>query len=143
MGFTRFVEVGRVALINYGPDLGKLCVIIEIVDQKRVLVDGPGNDAPSNGARDTEGVHRQVISCKRLSLTDLVIPNLPRNAKKQNILKGWESADITGKWAATSWAKKLAAKKRRANLNDFDRFKVMVAKKQKSKLIADKVKELA
>jgi large subunit ribosomal protein L14e len=36
MGFTRFVEVGRVALINYGPDAGKLCVILEIVDQKRV-----------------------------------------------------------------------------------------------------------
>lgn len=54
-----------------------------------------------------------------------------------------QSADISGKWAATSWAKKLAAKKRRVNLSDFDRFKVMVAKKQKSKLIADKVKELA
>jgi large subunit ribosomal protein L14e len=35
-GFTRFVEVGRVVLINYGPDAGKLATIIEIVDGKRV-----------------------------------------------------------------------------------------------------------
>lgn len=54
-----------------------------------------------------------------------------------------QSADISGKWESTSWAKKLAAKKRRVSLSDFDRFKVMIAKKQKSKLIADKVKELA
>ncbi len=34
--FKRLVEIGRVALINYGPDKGKLCVIIDVVDQKRV-----------------------------------------------------------------------------------------------------------
>lgn len=37
-GFTRFVEVGRVALINYGPSTGKLCTIIDIVDQQRVSI---------------------------------------------------------------------------------------------------------
>ena len=66
------------------------CILYLSSVTRQVLVDGPGNDAPGNGARDTEGVHRQVISLKRLSLTDLVIPNLPRNAKKSNILKGWE-----------------------------------------------------
>ena len=38
MPFTRFVEVGRVALINYGPECGKLCTIIDVVDAKRVGV---------------------------------------------------------------------------------------------------------
>jgi large subunit ribosomal protein L14e len=47
------------------------------------------------------------------------------------------------KWSATSWAKKLEAKKRRSNLGDFDRFKVMIAKKQKSKIVADKLATLA
>ena len=32
MTFTRFVEVGRVALINYGPDMNKLCTIIDVVE---------------------------------------------------------------------------------------------------------------
>ena len=36
MVFTRFVEVGRVCLINYGPDAGKLCTIIDFVDSKKV-----------------------------------------------------------------------------------------------------------
>ena len=34
--YKRFVEIGRVVLINEGPDLGKLCVIIDLVDQRRV-----------------------------------------------------------------------------------------------------------
>jgi large subunit ribosomal protein L14e len=37
----------------------------------------------------------------------------------------------------------MATKKVRANLSDFDRFKVMIAKKQKSKIIAEKVAELS
>lgn len=37
--YKRFVEIGRVALINEGPDQGKLCVIIDVVDQRRVSAD--------------------------------------------------------------------------------------------------------
>lgn len=37
-GFTRFVEIGRVALINYGPHEGKLAVIIDVVDNNKVCV---------------------------------------------------------------------------------------------------------
>lgn len=33
----------------------------------------------------------------------------------------------------------MKAKKTRASLNDFDRFKVMVARKQKAKMVADKM----
>ena len=41
MGFKRFVEIGRVAVISYGPDSGKLCTIVDVIDHNRVLVDGP------------------------------------------------------------------------------------------------------
>ena len=34
--YKRSVEIGRVALINSGPDEGKLCVIVDVVDQNRV-----------------------------------------------------------------------------------------------------------
>jgi large subunit ribosomal protein L14e len=37
--FTRFVEVGRVVLINYGEDAGKLATVIDVVDAKRVSID--------------------------------------------------------------------------------------------------------
>lgn len=46
-------------------------------------------------------------------------------------------------WKASAWAKKLESKKVRSNLSDFDRFRVMVAKKQRSKIIAAKVTELS
>jgi|EP00624_Nannochloropsis_granulata_P002672 hypothetical protein len=34
--FTRFVEVGRVVLVNYGPDYGKLATVIDVVDGNKV-----------------------------------------------------------------------------------------------------------
>ena len=36
MPFTRLAEIGRVAIVNYGPETGKLVVITDIVDQNRV-----------------------------------------------------------------------------------------------------------
>jgi large subunit ribosomal protein L14e len=40
--FTRFVEVGRVVLINFGEDAGKLATIVDILDAKRVSRNPPG-----------------------------------------------------------------------------------------------------
>jgi hypothetical protein len=37
----RLVETGRVALCNYGKFCGKLVVIVNVIDGRRVLVDGP------------------------------------------------------------------------------------------------------
>ena len=34
--FSRYVEIGRVALVNYGPDYGKLATIIDVVDGNKV-----------------------------------------------------------------------------------------------------------
>ena len=34
--FKRYVEIGRVALINYGKEYGKLVVIVDVIDQNRV-----------------------------------------------------------------------------------------------------------
>jgi len=131
--FKRYVEVGRVVLINFGPDSGKLATIIDIVDQNKCLIDGP---------EDVTGVSRQVISFTRIALTDLVA-KIQRNARQKTLKKAWTEGDILAKWEATSWAKKLSSKKKRANLSDFDRFKVMVAKKQKSAIIAKKMAELS
>lgn len=36
--------------------------------------------------------------------------------------------DVKGKWEKSSWGRKLIVRKRRAALNDFDRFKIMLAK---------------
>lgn len=73
-------------LINYGPDANKLCTVIDVVDSKRVLVDGP---------QSITGIHRQVIAMKRLSLTDVVVARLPRNASQKNLTKAWDVRTFT------------------------------------------------
>ena len=132
MVYKRYVEVGRVVLINYGPEAGKLATIIDIVDQNKCLVDGP---------EDITGVSRQVISYKRIALTDLVV-KIEKNARQKSLKKAWEEGETMSKWESSSWAKKLSAKKKRAALSDFGRFKVMVARKQKSEIVAKKMAEL-
>jgi large subunit ribosomal protein L14e len=126
MPFHRFMQVGGVVLINFGPDKNKLAVVVDIVDQNKCLVDG-----------GTLGI-RQMISYSRIAMTDFVV-TIERNARPKEITKAWTDADMTAKWEGTSWAKKLSSKVKRANLNDFGRFKVMVAKKQKSEIIRKKL----
>nr|GLL27718.1 hypothetical protein B456_002G025700 [Ipomoea trifida] len=41
MPFKRYVAIGRVALVNYGKDHGKLVVIVDLINQNRALVDAP------------------------------------------------------------------------------------------------------
>merc|ERR1719450_890809 len=115
--YSRFVEPGRLALITYGPCEGKTCTIVDIVDQKRVVVDGP---------EKTTGVRRHMMPVRRLSLTDFAV-KIPRGAREKTLKLAMDKEGVMAKWAATSWAKKLQAKQNRANMNDFDRFKLMVA----------------
>ena len=130
--FSRFVEVGRIVLVNYGPDAGKLATIIDIVDGNKCMIDGP---VPKTG------VARQVIPFKRLALTDIVI-KVPKSARQKTLVKAWDAEKVEETWAATSWAKKLARKKVRASLTDFQRFQLMVARKQKAALVKAQLEKM-
>ena len=125
MSFTRFVQIGRVCLINYGDDEGKLCTIIDVVDSGRALVDGPTK---------ITGVTRQIVPFKRLSLTDHVV-KIGRNARQKSLNAAWKKDDIQAKWDASAWAKKAAAKKKRASTNDFGRFRAMLLKKKRTQMV--------
>jgi len=130
MAFKRFVEVGRVVLVQYGPSYGKLAVIADVMDQKKCLIDGP-----------TTGVQRQLICYKRLALLDQVV-EIKRGADTATVKAAAKSAKITETFRATGWGKKLSNKKKRAAMSDFDRFKLMVARKEKSRLINKEFKKL-
>lgn len=122
MGFKRFVEIGRVAVISYGPDSGKLCTIVDVIDHNRVLVDGPAA---------ITGVHRHELGINRIMLTDLKVA-AKHNASHKQLAALWKSEDVQGKWDATNWAKKIQKRKLRASMTDFDRFQVMLARKERS-----------
>ena len=118
-------------MLNYGPDAGKLATIVDIVDQNKCLIEGPST-----------GVGRKVVSYGRIALTDFTV-SIPRDASTDEISAAWEESGVQSKWDETAWAKKLVAKSKRAKLSDFERFKVQLAKKKKSAIIAKKMKELA
>lgn len=128
--FTRFVEVGRAVVITKGPDAGKLAVIVEIVDHNRAIVDCPAT-----------GVKRQVLSFKRMRLTDLVIA-LPRACRSVIVSKCVAKAGLVEKFQATSDFQKIEAAKKKATLNDFERFQVAQLKKQMSSIVKYAVKSL-
>eukprot|EP00931_Biecheleriopsis_adriatica_P071952 TRINITY_DN4592_c3_g1_i1.p1 TRINITY_DN4592_c3_g1~~TRINITY_DN4592_c3_g1_i1.p1 ORF type:complete len:151 (+),score=40.64 TRINITY_DN4592_c3_g1_i1:59-454(+) len=129
--FDRFVQPGRLALITYGPCAGKMCTIVDIVDQKRVVVDGP---------ESVTGVRRHMMLIKRLSLTDIRM-NLRRGAREKTLKKEMEKDDVMKKWSETAWAKKLKAKESRSTLTDFERFKLMVARTKRSKAVKKSLKK--
>lgn len=85
----------------------------------QVLIDGPET-----------GVPRQAINLGQVVLTPLSF-SLPRGARTSTISKKWTASGVTEKWNATSWAKKIAQRERRSTLSDFERFQVMVLRKQK------------
>lgn len=46
--FSRFVEIGRVVMISYGPETGKLATIVDVVDQNRVRGAPPAPGGSAN-----------------------------------------------------------------------------------------------
>ncbi|KAG4111482.1 hypothetical protein ERO13_D13G107325v2 [Gossypium hirsutum] len=61
---------------------------------------------------DAPDMVRGQMNFKRLTLTDITI-DIPH---------------VKNKWESSSWGRKLIVQKRRASLNDFDRFKLMLSK---------------
>ncbi|OWM85774.1 hypothetical protein CDL15_Pgr023707 [Punica granatum] len=126
--FKRYVEIGRVALVNYGKEYGRLVVIVDVIDQNRALVDAPD-------------MVRTQMNFKRLSLTDIKI-DIKRVPKKKTLIQAMQEADVQAKWEKSSWGRKLIVQKKRAALNDFDRFKLMLAKIKRGGLIRQELAKL-
>lgn len=110
--------------MTYGEYANKLVVIVDILDQSRVLIDAPSHNKV-----------RVVINVKRLSLTSIKVDGLKRGSSVSDVKAAYDKADVDGVFAASGWGKKLARKQKRAALDDFGRFKVMCARMKKSKAI--------
>nr|ANM86183.1 60S ribosomal protein L14-1 [Stygiella incarcerata] len=132
MPFKRFVQLGRVCYGQFGPAEGKLCVVINILDQNRVLVDGP---------EATTGVKRQIYPLRWLMLTDYIV-DIGVEPKHATLVKAFEKAEVEKKWKASAWGKKVMAREIKAKMTDFDRFKVHVLKKKRNQLVARELKKL-
>ena len=125
MPFHKFVQIGRVAVIQDGPATGKIAAIVDVIDQNRVLIEG-------------DGVSRQEYRIRNLHLTPL-LTKFPFSARSKVVRKAWEADKISEKWAQSAWAKRMEMKKRRQGLNDFDRFKLYKAKSARNKILSKAV----
>ena len=130
--FNLRVEIGRVVLINYGPDAGKLAVIIDILDQNRALIDGPFK---------ATGVQRQVLGFRRMELTSIKI-DINRNIREGGLVKAFEAAKVLEQWAATKKAQKIAREEKLAGLNDFERFKYHHALRERDSFVRKQLGQL-
>ena len=122
MVFKRFVEIGRVIIINYGPLTGKLAVIVDILTTTKIIVQGLKG-----------GVRRQELSLRRVTLTDYKI-EIKRGAKRAEVLKAIEDYKLEEKFKKSNFSKKTELRQKRANLTDFDRFKVMRLRQKRAVL---------
>ena len=122
MVFRRFVEVGRVIIVNYGPLVGKLAVIVDILTTTKVLIQGLKG-----------GVKRQELSLRRVTLTDYKL-DIKRGAKQAEVYKAIDDFKLEDKFKTSTHYKKNEIRQKRANLTDFDRFKVMRLRQKRSVL---------
>ena len=102
--FTRFVEVGRVAYVSYGPEFGKLCTIVDIIDGNRVrslfpwlniqvLVEGPSTGVKRQQMAVLFNIFLFDSQLARLYLTDYVV-SIKRGDKTEAVAEAFAA----GKW---------------------------------------------
>lgn len=105
MPFKRYVQRGRLALLGFGPDKGKLALITDLLDQNTVQIDNP-----------VQNVKRQVVSLKWLVLTDFVVPveKVPNSKEAEELIK---SNGFVDKFYASAWGKKVQAFQKRDQLS--------------------------
>ena len=123
MPFERFVQTGRIAKLFSGPYKGRLVAIVDVIDQNRVLIDGP-----------LTGVPRQEYRLNNLHLTKFRL-KFPYHAPTRVVRKTWSDSDLKTQWLASQWSSKAKNVVKRTHMNDFDRFKLRYAKRQRNKIL--------
>jgi large subunit ribosomal protein L14e len=87
------------------------------------------------------GVERQQIPIRWLSLTDFHVP-IGRGASTPVLKEAFSKSGVVEAWKKTAWAKKLANREAKKSLTDFDRFRVMVAKKRVNHAVNTEMKRV-
>merc|ERR1712110_71826 len=106
----------------------KPAAIVNVISLNRLLVDD-GNCG------------RFEVNCRNIKLTDLKI-KIAFGARPGTVKKAWAAAGMTDAFAATDLATKMATKATRANLSDFERYKVIRLRQARTRIINQEVGKL-
>ena len=122
MQFKRFIEVGRIIRVNFGPSRGKIGVIVDLIDRNRCIIDG--------------WTGRQVINNKRITLTRALI-HINRSVSSKKIKEELnKNTELFNKLNESVWFQKNSLKKKKSLFNDFDCFKHIIGKKNKKMIFS-------
>jgi len=124
----KFVEVGRVVHITSGPSAGEIGCIVDIIDAKRLLVDGPK-------------MPRREIKLKDMFLTRILL-KMEKALSHKPLMALWKKFLVDQRYAKTVHAQRLEKKAKREACTDFEFFKVRMASRQMNKIIENSVKNL-
>jgi len=131
-----FVQIGRVAIINSGPEKGKFAVIANVIDHKRVLIDSP----QTVGDKYTE-LKRQSYSTRHLRLMKYRLAMRPDETHK--VISGlWAKNNITSRLLSSKFMIRKLKQEKKESLNDFERFKLYKLKKRTNRVLHQKVRAL-
>jgi len=77
-------DVGRICVKLAGREAGRKCVIVDIIDERYVLITGP---------KSLTGVKRRRVNVKHIEPTPLKI-NIPKGASDEEVLKALQEANL-------------------------------------------------
>merc|ERR1712226_1623584 len=115
MVFEKFVSIGGVV---FSEAHQKPMAVVNVISLNRLLCDD-GN-------------------CGRFEVN---VKNI-WGARPGTVKKAWAAANMTETYAGTDMAKAAAAKRRRANLTDFERYKLMRLKQARNRIVNQEVGKL-
>jgi len=114
--------------ITTGPCAGEIGAIVDIIDAKRLLVDGPR-------------MPRREIKLKDMFLTRILL-KIEKACSAKTLYAKWEKAAVDMRYKNTDHAKRLEKKAKRAAMTDFEFFKVRTAARTANKIKANCIKNL-
>ena len=80
------------------------------------------------------GVRRQTIPVRNLSITSITVP-IARGVREGSLKKAIAKGNVLEAWKASNWARKVARHTQRTQLSDFQRFQLMILKKERAKTV--------
>jgi large subunit ribosomal protein L14e len=89
------IEVGRICVKTVGREIGKRCVIVDVIDKNYVLVTGP---------KSLTGVRRRRTNVSHVEPTEDTV-ELKKDASDEDVLKALEKAKKTTTVKPTAKAK--------------------------------------
>ncbi|KAL7676543.1 hypothetical protein ACOME3_002795 [Neoechinorhynchus agilis] len=115
--FKKLVQIGRVCYVIDGEWKDRFVMILELIDDRKVIVDSPG--LPK----------RKVIHLRNLHLTKFRVP-VPRTIGHRALIQMWKDKNIREKIRKTQLYTSVVTSRKRREMNDFDRYKKYLAKRR-------------